>query len=103
MTSSQTPRVDVYSRVTSKIIADLEQGVRPWHKPWSASHAEGSIIRPLRANGQPYWGVNVLLLWGEADAGGYRSPIWMTYGRPLRWAPRCVRTSMVPSWSMPTR
>lgn len=52
MTSSQTTPVDVYSRVTSKIIADLEQGVRPWHKPWSASHAEGSIIRPLRASGQ---------------------------------------------------
>lgn len=79
MTSSQAPRMDVYSRVTSKIIADLEQGVRPWHKPWSASNASGNIIRPLRANGQPYRGVNVLLLWGEADAKGYRSPIWMTY------------------------
>jgi antirestriction protein ArdC len=79
MTSSQAPRKDVYSRVTSKIIADLEQGVRPWHKPWSASNASGNIIRPLRANGQPYRGVNVLLLWGEADAKGYRSPIWMTY------------------------
>jgi antirestriction protein ArdC len=71
--------MDVYSRVTSKIIADLEQGVRPWHKPWSASNASGNIIRPLRANGQPYRGVNVLLLWGEADARGYRSPIWITY------------------------
>lgn len=79
MTSSQSPRVDVYSRVTSKIIADLEQGVRPWHKPWNASNASGNIIRPLRANGQPYRGVNVLLLWGEADARGYRSPIWITY------------------------
>jgi len=79
MTSSQAPRMNVYSRVTSKIIADLEQGVRPWHKPWSASNASGTIIRPLRANGQPYRGVNVLLLWGEADAKGYRSPIWMTY------------------------
>lgn len=78
MTSSQ-PRVDVYSRVTAKIIADLEQGVRPWHKPWSASHTEGQIIRPLRANGQPYRGVNVLLLWGEAEAKGYTSPIWITY------------------------
>ena len=79
MTSSQAPRMDVYSRVTSKIITDLEQGVRPWHKPWSASNASGNIIRPLRANGQPYRGVNVLLLWGEADAKGYCSPIWMTY------------------------
>jgi len=26
-------RADVYTRVTDKIIADLEKGVRPWMKP----------------------------------------------------------------------
>jgi antirestriction protein ArdC len=36
-------REDVYSRVTARIIADLEQGVRPWLKPWSASHTSGRI------------------------------------------------------------
>lgn len=75
----QAPRQDVYSRVTAKIIADLEQGVRPWQKPWNAAHAAGHITRPLRANGQPYKGVNVLLLWGEAMAKNYTAPIWMTY------------------------
>ncbi len=39
-------------------------------KPWSAQHTAGSITRPLRANGQPYRGVNVLLLWGEAEGKG---------------------------------
>lgn len=73
------PRTDVYTRVTSKILADLEQGVRPWLKPWNAEHAAGRITRPLRANGQPYRGVNVLLLWGEAEAKGYNAPIWITY------------------------
>jgi hypothetical protein len=34
---------DVYSRITGKIIADLEQGIRPWHKSWSADHAAGRI------------------------------------------------------------
>jgi antirestriction protein ArdC len=29
MTISTQPRTDVYIRVTAKIIADLEQGVRP--------------------------------------------------------------------------
>ena len=38
-----------------------------------------SPARPLRANGQPYRDVNVLLLWGEAEAKGYTAPIWMTY------------------------
>jgi len=27
------PKTDVYIRVTDKIIADLEKGVRPWVKP----------------------------------------------------------------------
>src|SRR5579863_494054 len=74
-----SPRADVYSRVTDRIIAELEQGVRPWLKPWNAEHAEGRITRPLRANGQPYKGINVLMLWGEALGKGYACPIWMTY------------------------
>ena len=77
--SSPPPRTDVYSRVTARIIADLEQGVRPWQRPWNAEHTAGRITRPLRANGQPYRGVNVLLLWSEALDKGYNAPIWMTY------------------------
>ncbi len=53
MKAQTQPRADIYSRVTSKIIADLEQGVRPWQRPWNADHAAGNIIRPLRATGQP--------------------------------------------------
>jgi antirestriction protein ArdC len=48
-------------------------------KPWSAEHAAGRITRPLRHNGTPYRGMNILLLWGEAMAKGYAAPIWMTY------------------------
>ncbi|MGQ0524427.1 MAG: ArdC family protein [Betaproteobacteria bacterium] len=72
-------RADLYTRVTARIIADLEQGVRPWLKPWNAEHAAGRITLPLRHNGTPYRGVNVLLLWGEAIEKGYASPVWMTY------------------------
>ena len=70
---------DVYERITSRIVADLERGVRPWVQPWNAGHAVGRITRPLRSNGQPYRGINVLLLWGEAVAKGYVAPIWMTF------------------------
>ena len=70
---------DVYTRVTNRIIADLEKGVRPWLKPWNAPHPAGSITRPLRHNGTPYRGINVMLLWGEAEEKGYAAPIWMTY------------------------
>jgi len=73
------PRADVYTRVTTRILADLEQGVRPWLKPWSAENASGRIVRPLRASGEPYKGINVLMLWGETLAHGYTCPTWMTY------------------------
>ena len=61
--ANNTNRKDVYSRITSQIVASLEQGVRPWVKPWNAEHAAGRITRPLRHNGQPYSGINILSLW----------------------------------------
>ncbi len=79
MTKKNTPRQDVYTRVTGKIIADLEQGVRPWMKPWNAEHAAGRITKPLRHNGQPYNGINILMLWSAAVSEGYSAPIWMTF------------------------
>jgi antirestriction protein ArdC len=76
-------RKDVYTRVTERVIADLESGIRTWMKPWSAEHTAGKISRPLRHNGTPYRGMNVLLLWGEAVAKGYAAPIWMTFKQAL--------------------
>ena len=70
---------DVYTRITETVLSHLEQGVRPWLKPWHAEHAAGRIARPLRANGVPYRGINVLSLWMEAEANGYATPIWITY------------------------
>jgi antirestriction protein ArdC len=40
-------------------------------------------MRPLRANGIPYQGINVLMLWSEAIEKGYASPIWMTFKQAL--------------------
>jgi antirestriction protein ArdC len=74
-----TTQPDVYARVTNKILADLDQGVRPWVKPWRGEQAAGRIVRPLRANGTPYRGVNILLLWGAALEQGFSCPVWMTY------------------------
>lgn len=78
-TPAQSPETDIYARVTERITQDLAAGVRPWMKSWSGSNTEGRISRPLRHNGTPYRGVNVLLLWGEAQAKGFVSPSWMTY------------------------
>lgn len=76
-------RPDLYARVTDAIIADLESGVRPWTKPWSAEHLAGRITRPLRHNGQPYSGINIVLLWSEAATRGFNAPIWMTFRQAL--------------------
>lgn len=76
----QITRLDPHSRITSRIVAELEQGARPWLKPWSGGDlAASNGCRPLRATGEPYRGINVILLWLEAGAMGYTSPSWMTY------------------------
>jgi antirestriction protein ArdC len=60
MTGKETkPRADIYARITDRIVADLERGVRPWVKPWNAANATGCITRPLRHNGMPYQGIRV--------------------------------------------
>ena len=76
-------RGDIYTRITDRIVADLEKGVRPWMKPWSVANTQGRITRPLRHNGQPYSGMNVLLLWTEGMARGFASPMWMTFKQAL--------------------
>ena len=76
-------RVDIYARITDRIVAELEAGIRPWLRPWHSANAIGRVTRPLRHNGQPYSGMNVLLLWSEAIARGYAAPIWMTFKQAL--------------------
>jgi len=77
--NTQSSKQDIYARITGQIVAALETGVRPWVRPWNAEHAAGRITRPLRHNGQPYTGINILSLWASATAQGFAAPIWMTY------------------------
>lgn len=71
---------DVYTKVTADIIADLERGVRPWVAPW----AGGSVGLPVRFNGQPYRGINVLLLLVSAIRNGFTASRWMTASQAAR-------------------
>lgn len=48
----------------------------PWCKGWTGCVAFGL---PLRATGEPYRRVNVLMLWAQGHVKGYGSPTWMTY------------------------
>ena len=69
-------KFDVCAEVTQIILDHLEAGVVPWRQPWDAG---GAASLPLRVTGEPYRGVNVVLLWQKMVAQGYRSPTWMTY------------------------
>lgn len=77
--TTKTRRADIYTRVTDRIVELLSQGVKPWLKPWDAEHAAGRITRPLRHNGEPYHGINILMLWDSAQEQGYACPLWLTF------------------------
>jgi antirestriction protein ArdC len=79
----RTEKQDIYTRITNQIVSHLEKGVRPWVRPWNAEHAAGRITRPLRHNGKPYSGINVLSLWASAMAQNFAAPIWMTFKQAL--------------------
>jgi antirestriction protein ArdC len=83
-------RKDVYQDITDRIVHELENGVRPWHQPWSAGHMDGRVALPLRQNGVAYRGVNVIALWMQAMAKGYAAPIWMTFKQAIDLG-GCVR------------
>lgn len=81
--ASGTVSKDVYQRVTDRILSDLLKGTTPWIKPWKADNTEGRIMRPVRHNGEPYNGINVLLLWSSALEQGFASPKWMTFKQAI--------------------
>ena len=89
MTTTKTPRQDIYSRITDQIVGALEQGVKPWTQPWNAAHAAGPVTRPLRFNGEGYSGINVLTLWASAMDRGFAAPIWMTFKQARRTGRPC--------------
>ena len=94
-------RLDVYSRITSKMIADLEQGVRPWMKPWNADHAAGRITRPLRHNGIPIGHQRADAVVGGGGQRLHRPPV-VTFKQAQELGGN-VRKGVQAAWSsMPT-
>lgn len=75
-----TPKVDIYQRVTDSIVQAIEAGAGKWEMPWS-QHAE----LPRNVTGKAYRGINTVQLWSEAINKGYESQTWATYNQ---WAER---------------
>ena len=81
MKAKDATSTDIYTRITDQIVTHLETGVKPWVQPWRSSG--GAISRPLRHNGEPYSGINVLTLWCSAMDRGFASSTWMTFKQAL--------------------
>ncbi len=79
-------QIDVYAKVTDKIIAALEKGTVPWHQPWKDGGAPQNLISK-----RPYRGVNVLIL----QSGGHEHNLFLTYkqirdiGASIRIGEKC--------------
>lgn len=69
------PRPNVERGIADEIAAAIEAGTPPWRQPWTG----GGGGLPLRATGEPYRGINVLVLWMAAAKKGHASPRWLTY------------------------
>jgi len=63
------PKVSLYDEITAQIIAQLEEGVFPWVKPWSDGNAVTGLPRNA-ISGRHYSGINILILWGAVIDGG---------------------------------
>lgn len=83
------PRASLYDEVTAAIIAQLEEGVLPWVRPWSMAKAALGLPRNA-VTGRAYSGINILVLWGAVIEGGYPSQDWLTFRQTLA-AGGCVR------------
>jgi antirestriction protein ArdC len=70
-TATAPTKADTYTIITDRIIALLEQGTVPWHKPWQG----GSQMPRNLLSGREYRGVNTFLLHSMC----FDSPYWLTF------------------------
>lgn len=57
MNDQSQPKLDVYSIVNDRILAQLEKGYLPWRQTWTKAGPPRNLI-----SGHPYRGFNILLL-----------------------------------------
>ncbi len=77
-------RLDIYDRVTNQIIADLENGIMPYTKPWKDGVGRAGFAFPANATTEkPYSGINTLILWCAGSAMDYPTQRWLTFKQAL--------------------
>lgn len=78
MVKERGERASLYSEVTNRIIAEMEDGRLPWVQPWDSA-ACGCTMPQNAGTARRYSGINILILWAEVVAKGYASQRWLTY------------------------
>jgi len=66
--------MNVYEKVTARIMEILEAGTVPWRKPWQSSEGPSNLLSK-----KPYRGINSFLL----NCSPYSSPYWLTYRQAM--------------------
>ena len=72
-----TEKFDIHQHITDQNIAAINDGCAPWRKPWTGGGTGAAL--PLRHNGEPYRGINTLVLWSIAAGAGFTSARWLTF------------------------
>jgi antirestriction protein ArdC len=67
---AKTSPIDVYERFTNLIIEKLEQGIIPWHQPWSTKGMPSNYLSK-----RPYHGINLWILLSL----GHELPFYLTF------------------------
>jgi antirestriction protein ArdC len=65
----------VYEKITNIIIEKLEQGIVPWHQPWTSAWPPRNLVSK-----KPYRGINLLLLSDQK----YELPYFLTFKQVKR-------------------
>lgn len=77
--TKQTSRPDIYQQVTDTIIAQLEKGTAPWHKPWVGGDLNPFRLPVNQKTGKSYQGINILLLWCASMNKDFTCNEWATF------------------------
>ncbi len=76
---SDSSHRDPMQEFADRIVTELEKGVKPWVRPWSADKAGGPQAPFNPVTGKRYHGINVLILGMDMRAFQSGDPRWMTY------------------------
>lgn len=75
MAKKRRSNAEIAEEITGKLLAQLEAGVVPWHKPWSGSGPKNVMSK------KEYRGINLLLLNMERINMEYSTNWWLTYNQ----------------------